>query len=74
MGFLREIRLPELIIILVIVLLLFGAKKIPDMARSLGSSVKEFRKGMGSEERGQAAKTEPPETPSAKSDSTRPTH
>lgn len=34
----------ELIIILVIVLLLFGAKKLPDLAGSMGKSIKEFRK------------------------------
>lgn len=37
---------PELIIILVVVILLFGAKKLPDLARSIGSSAKEFRKGI----------------------------
>lgn len=37
---------PELIIILIVVILLFGAKKLPDLARSLGASTKEFRKGM----------------------------
>lgn len=36
----------ELIIVLVIVLLLFGARKLPDLARSLGASAKEFRKGI----------------------------
>ena len=36
----------ELLIILVIVLLIFGARKLPDLARSLGSSAKEFRKGI----------------------------
>jgi sec-independent protein translocase protein TatA len=36
----------EIIIVLVIVLLLFGGKKLPDLARSLGSSAKEFRKGL----------------------------
>lgn len=36
----------ELIIILVIVLLVFGARKLPDLARSLGASAKEFRKGI----------------------------
>lgn len=36
---------PELIILLVIVLLLFGAKRIPDLAKSLGSGVREFRRG-----------------------------
>ncbi|MDX1620040.1 MAG: twin-arginine translocase TatA/TatE family subunit [Nitriliruptorales bacterium] len=35
---------PELIIVLVIVLLLFGAKKLPDLASSMGKSIKEFRK------------------------------
>ncbi len=36
----------ELIIILAIVLLLFGGKKLPSLARSLGKSSKEFKKGM----------------------------
>ncbi len=35
----------ELIIALVIILLLFGAKRIPELARGLGSGVKEFRAG-----------------------------
>lgn len=36
----------ELLIILVIVLILFGANRLPELARSLGSSVKEFKKGV----------------------------
>lgn len=36
----------ELILILGIILLLFGARKLPDLARSLGASAKEFRKGI----------------------------
>ena len=36
----------ELLIILIIVLVLFGANRLPDLARSLGSSVKEFKKGV----------------------------
>ena len=36
----------ELLIILVIVLTLFGANRLPELARSLGSSVKEFKKGV----------------------------
>ncbi|QYJ15105.1 Sec-independent protein translocase protein TatA [Rubrobacter xylanophilus DSM 9941] len=35
----------ELIILLVIILLLFGAKRIPELARGLGTGVREFRKG-----------------------------
>ncbi len=40
------LRGQELIIILVVVLLLFGARKLPELARSLGASAKEFRKGI----------------------------
>lgn len=35
---------PELIVILVLVLVLFGAKKLPELARGLGQSMNEFRK------------------------------
>lgn len=38
----------ELLIILFIVLLLFGAKKVPEMSRSLGSSMREFKDGITS--------------------------
>ncbi len=41
-----DLGTPQLIIILVIVLLLFGSKKLPELARSLGSSVGELRKGI----------------------------
>ncbi len=41
-----QIGIPELVIILIILLLLFGAKKLPELARSLGSSAKELRKGL----------------------------
>ena len=37
---------PELLIILVVLLVLFGAKRLPDLARSLGSSAKELQKGL----------------------------
>lgn len=43
---LLDLGTPQLIIILVIVLLLFGSKKLPELARSLGSSVGELRKGI----------------------------
>jgi sec-independent protein translocase protein TatA len=35
----------ELLVILLIVLVLFGAKRLPDLARSLGRSLNEFKKG-----------------------------
>jgi sec-independent protein translocase protein TatA len=36
----------ELLLILVIILVLFGAKRIPEMARGLGRSLSEFKKGV----------------------------
>ena len=36
----------EILLILLVILLLFGASKLPALARSLGASAKEFRKGI----------------------------
>jgi sec-independent protein translocase protein TatA len=44
-----DLGTPELLIILVILLLLFGGKKLPQLSRSIGESMHELRKGMGSE-------------------------
>ncbi len=38
-------QIPELILILGIILLIFGGAKLPGLARSMGSSIREFRKG-----------------------------
>lgn len=46
-GFL-DLGAPELIIILAIVLLLFGGKKLPELSRSLGASMREIKNGMSS--------------------------
>ena len=44
--------LPEILLILFVVLLLFGAKKLPDLARSLGRSLSEFKRGRDEGARG----------------------
>ena len=36
---------PEIILVLFVILLLFGAKKLPELSRSLGKSLGEFKKG-----------------------------
>jgi sec-independent protein translocase protein TatA len=52
------IRGQEWLIVLLIVLLIFGARKLPELARSLGASAKEFRKGLeASSEEEQEAQT-----------------
>jgi sec-independent protein translocase protein TatA len=40
---------PELILIIVIILLLFGAKKLPELSRTIGSSIKELRGSLTSD-------------------------
>ena len=44
----------ELILIVVIVILLFGAKRIPEVARGIGKGIKEFRKGLEGKDEGEA--------------------
>lgn len=44
-----NLGVPELILILGIALLLFGANRIPDIARSMGSAVNEFKKALAGE-------------------------
>ncbi len=46
LAFIKNLGGPELLIILVVVLLLFGASKLPGLARSIGASTKEFKKGV----------------------------
>jgi len=55
-----EIGFPELLVILVIALLVFGGKRLPEVARGLGEAIREFQKALrGSEQRGEEKKTDP---------------
>lgn len=40
-----NLGMPEILLILVAALLVFGPKKLPDLGRSLGNGIREFRKG-----------------------------
>ena len=46
---------PELLIVLIIVLVLFGGAKLPKLARSLGQAQREFRDGVNEEEKNKPA-------------------
>lgn len=43
-AFLGNLAGPDLIIILLIILVLFGAKRLPDLAKGMGQAMKEFQK------------------------------
>jgi len=45
----RSIGLPELLVILVVAVLLFGGKKIPEIAKGLGEGIRNFKGAMNSE-------------------------
>lgn len=44
LAFLQNINGPEILLIFLIVLLLFGAKRLPELFRSFGKSIREFKK------------------------------
>jgi len=60
---------PDLLVILVIILVLFGAKKLPELARGLGQAIKEFQKAKDefSDELHKAGQNEVKTTPSSQS-------
>lgn len=47
----KNIGLPEIIIVAVVLLLLFGGKRIPEFIRGMGEAVKEFRKASKDEDK-----------------------
>ncbi len=46
LAFLQSIGLPELLLILAILVLLFGVRKLPDLGRGLGEGIRNFRDSM----------------------------
>ena len=54
--------LPELLLILGIILLLFGSRKLPELAKSLGKAQREFKKGMRDHDEEPAAPATPAST------------
>ncbi|SRR5581483_5503054 len=62
---------PDLIVILLIILVLFGAKKLPELARGMGQAVREFQKAKD-EFTDELHKAGKPETPVQQAQSTVP--
>ncbi len=50
---------PELLLILIILFLLFGSKRLPELSKSIGDSLRELRKGISGDETS-ATKSEKP--------------
>ena len=38
------VGMPEMLVIMVVILLLFGSKRLPELARGIGKSIREFKK------------------------------
>jgi len=59
-----RIGLPEILVVVCVILLLFGAKRLPELFRALGKSRNEFKKGMadGASAKKSDEPAEPPKT------------
>jgi len=55
-----NLGLPELLIIMVVILLLFGAKRIPEIAGSMGKGIREFKKNINEATREVTSETKSP--------------
>ena len=68
LAFIQNLRAPELILIFLVVLLLFGAKRLPELFKSFGKSIKEFKKATSDIENDvrNAMDTEDEPTPAAR--------
>ena len=51
LAFIGSLGAPEMMLIFVVILLLFGAKKLPELARGVGKSMGEFKKARDDFER-----------------------
>jgi TatA/E family protein of Tat protein translocase len=63
-AFIEGIGGPELLLIMFVVLLLFGANRLPDLARGMGKAIREFKKATsGVEQEVRRAMEDPPPPP-----------
>jgi sec-independent protein translocase protein TatA len=60
---------PELVLILLIVVMLFGAKRIPEIMSGIGQGIKSFKKSMEEENESESRPPKPEESPSTQTPS-----
>ena len=58
-----NLGMPEILVILLVALLIFGPRKLPELGRSVGSGIRDFRKGMAGEDDEPKQVVEAPATP-----------
>lgn len=59
------IGLPEIILIVVVVLIIFGAGRLPEVGRGIGTAIKEFRGIIGNKDNAESSDEKKPETTAA---------
>ena len=57
------VGLPELLVVLLVCLLLFGANRLPEIGRSLGEGIREFKRAMKDESHESKTESKPKEDP-----------
>ncbi len=60
-AILPNLGLPEILLILAVVLVLFGGRKLPELARALGNSINQFKRGLKEQAEDPEALAPPPE-------------
>lgn len=53
----------ELLLILLIVVIIFGARRLPELGKSLGEGIKNFRKSIGGKDKDAGSNSEKPQPP-----------
>jgi sec-independent protein translocase protein TatA len=61
-----DIGIPELLVVLVIVVLIFGVGRVSQVSREFGRAIYEFRKGLNGDEKPPAQKVEESDVPEAR--------
>lgn len=55
--------MPELIVIFLVILLLFGGSRLVDIAKGLGTAIREFKKSIKEEDKSDPSQKNPPDAP-----------